>query len=128
MAEPESLPMRGNNRHERVAIPDPYCLPYPVNNICGINVGIVVAFVLFLIVFMVLPKMTVRKSTEALSKSHEVARPVVVAKKKEEDNKKDDDMNPQQHPVLGEDDGTEKVARSKAKQQPQTEKVAKKKK
>ncbi|KDO24766.1 hypothetical protein SPRG_09627 [Saprolegnia parasitica CBS 223.65] len=55
---------------QRRVVDEPYCLPYPVSSICGVNVGIVVGFVLFLIVFILLPKL--RMSTQP-PMVHEVA-------------------------------------------------------
>ncbi|KAF0751346.1 hypothetical protein DYB28_002488 [Aphanomyces astaci] len=56
MASRPTIPSRS-----RVPVPAAeYCLPSPVNNICGENVWITAGFALFLVVFLLLP--TILKS------------------------------------------------------------------
>ncbi|OQR98114.1 hypothetical protein ACHHYP_09182 [Achlya hypogyna] len=65
----------GSWRHRRVE-DEAYCLPYPVASICGVNVGIVVGFFLFLMVFILLPKLRTSTTPPMV---HEVATRLVPA-------------------------------------------------
>ncbi|CAK4077334.1 unnamed protein product [Aphanomyces euteiches] len=93
----------------RVPIPEPeWCLPYPVDKICGENVGIAVGFAVFLICFMLVPAIIakLKQHDDESEPKVQVNAPVVSTKAKTV-------QPPQEKAAADDDNDAEKTAKKK---------------